>query len=127
MRKFQRRITIRALLYSWPLYLGLAALLFFLGRATWHAYQELDSARDAYAEAQESRRGIEEKRANLEGRLEELSNVYGFEKELRERYSLHKPGEEVVIFIRRTPEASSSLFSEPVSWWGRFRAWIKHR
>ncbi|MBI2039038.1 MAG: hypothetical protein HYT22_02045 [Candidatus Niyogibacteria bacterium] len=126
MRKFQQRLSFRSFLYSWPFVLGLAALLFFLGRAAWNAYEKLGLAKNVYADARASRLEIEKKHADLTERLGELSSPYGLERELRERYGLHKPGEEVVIFVRRTPPdgAPARAADGAPSWRERLRTWI---
>ena len=128
MQKIQHRARVRRahrpFMYSWPALLVLGVFVVFAGRATWNAFQGVRAAESHLRDTRERREAMERRRDDLTARVKELSNSYGLEKELRERYSLRKPGEEVVIFIRRQPEAPDATEASLVSWWERLRTFI---
>ena len=118
MREFQQKQRVRRLVRS-PITLGilavaLLALLWPVGKIYLRA-REAETTRDRI-EAELSE--LEAHESALAARVEELETPRGAEEELRRKLNVQRPGEKVLVIVRR--EAPAATSSEP-SVFRRFR------
>ncbi|MDO8564810.1 MAG: septum formation initiator family protein [bacterium] len=104
MKEFQRKRTIRRVLYSRVSLLGALILVVLAGRATWGMYEKERESRRQFDRAQEELAALEAREKELTGRITRLDTPEGVEAEIREQFPVTKPGERMVVIVEEKEE-----------------------
>ena len=131
MLRFQEKHSYKRYLYTLPVFIVLAVLLAFAGRATWGVFQKqvetLQNVREARAKLEE----LKEQEQFLRSEIARLSTAQGVEAEIREKFPVVKEGEEMMVVVdtddpaiaetASTSQTASTFFGKVRSFfgWGR--------
>ena len=107
----------RNVLYSWPMILALALILFIAGRASWNMYEKEQEAHEKLTAVQEEHQTLKERHSHIRDDVERLQTDRGKEAAMRERFGVVKENEHVVHIVERDKEQSSGNQDADVTLW----------
>ncbi len=111
---------MRKTMYSTPVLVVLAIILFLVGKGTWNLFVKYSDTKEKTDEARGELLKLEEQKKDLEKRVSFLQTDRGREDEIRSKFMVAKEGEGVIMVVDPKATSTETVVSKKSSWWDRF-------
>ena len=122
MREYEQRYTPARLLGRRALLLLFFVVFLAALRGTWDVYWKERTTRQDRRQAEQSLTELKARESKLATKVAQLKTDQGVEAELREQYDVGKPGEQLIVLVDPTTDASSTGATQGRHWW----SWLSH-
>ena len=99
MRDFQRKRTIRKVLYSRGAIVAVLVLLILVAKAAWSVYSKESESRRRLDSAAADLVALQSRERKLRENIDRLKTPEGMEAQIREQFQVAKPGERMVVLV----------------------------
>jgi cell division protein FtsB len=120
MARFGKQKTVKEYLYSKPVMVILAIVMFLLLISVYERYQVAHQMTQRREHTQAQKEELLERKMVLEEKVEYLAGDRGLEEEIRTHFDVAKEGEKVIILMGDGQEKSEQTPPEPKKPWYQF-------